>query len=125
TGSRLRLSQASEYSSAGIGLAGRPLADWTLATELGDSPSPRLDWCLRRVGVHYGTADRLGMSSLFFGSYVWQLAAAALGSYLLGRRVPDTSADNVAVHVAENGRVDEVRFLGGGFAALATDRACE
>src|SRR5687768_12320455 len=84
----LRISGVGRQARASVGLAGRPLEEWTLATELGDTPSPRLGWCLRRAGVHYGTADRLVMSSVFFGSYVWQLAVAALGCYLLARRVP-------------------------------------
>ena len=105
----------------GLGLAGRPLDEWALATELADVPSPRLEWSLRRVGVHSATADRLVMTSRFFGSYVWQLATAALGCYLITRRVPDVSAENVAVHVGDDGRVDEIRFLGGGFAVLAGD----
>lgn len=110
---------------AGFGLAGRPLSEWALATELADVPSPRLERSLRRAGVHAGTADRLVMTSRFFGSYVWQLAAAALGCYLTTRRVPDVSAENVAVHIGDDGRVDEIRFLGGGFAALAGDPAAE
>src|SRR3712207_4857271 len=81
-----RMARASEHARASIGLAGRPLEAWTLATELGDAPSPRLDACLRRVGAHDGTADRLVMSSLFFSSYVWHVAVAAFGCYVLARR---------------------------------------
>jgi ferric iron reductase protein FhuF len=110
---------------AGLGLTGRPLSSWTLATELTEVPSPRLAHSLRRVGVHFGTADRLVMSSLFFGSYSWQLAAASLGSFLLSGHVPDASAENVAVHIGDDGRVDEVRFLGGGFATVAGSAAAE
>jgi len=110
---------------AGLGLAGRPLAAWALATEVADVPSPRLEGSLRRVAVHSATTDRLVITSRFFGSYVWQLATAALGCYLMTRRVPDVSAENVAVHLGDDGRVDEVRFLGGGFAALAGDPVAE
>ena len=110
---------------AGLGLTGRPLDAWALATELADVPSPRLEWGLRRVAVHGATADRLVITSRFFGSYVWQLATAALGCYLAVRRVPDLTAENVAVHIGADGRVDEVRFLGGGFAAVAGDPAAD
>lgn len=116
-----RLNGLNGRARAGLGLAGRPLESWALATELADRPSLRLERSLRRIGVSSGTADRLVMTSRFFSSYVWQLAAAALACYLLDRRVPDVSAENVAVHIADDGRVDEVRFLGGGFAALADD----
>lgn len=110
---------------AGLGLAGRHLDAWTLATELADPSSERLERSLRRMGVTLKTADRLVMMSLFFGSYVWQLSTAAIGSYLLTQRVPDISAENVAVHIADDGRVDEIRFLGGGFAALASDPSAD
>lgn len=109
----------------GIGLAGRPLDAWTLATELADPASERLERSLRRMGVNVKTADRLVMMSLFFGSYVWQVASAAIGCYLLARRIPDISAENVAVHIGDDGRVDEMRFLGGGFAALPSDPAAD
>lgn len=120
-----RVSSLGGRARAGLGLVGRPLETWALATELADVPSPRLEQSLRRVAVHSGTADRLVMTSRFFGSYVWQLAAAALGCYLATNRVPDVSAENVAVHVGDDGRIDEVRFLGGGFAVLAGDRAAD
>lgn len=121
----LRVNRLGGRARAGFGLEGRQLSEWALATELADAPSPRLEQSLRRVGVHAGTADRLVLTSRFFSSYVWQLAAAALGCYLTTRRVPDVSAENVAVHLGDDGRVDEVRFLGGGFAALAGDPAAE
>ena len=121
----LRVNGLGGRARAGLGLTGRPLDAWALATELADLPSPRLEWSLRRVGIHCGTADRLVMTSRFFSSYVWQLAVAALGCYLTSRRVPDLSAENVAVHVGDDGRVDEVRFLGGGFAVLACDLMAE
>jgi ferric iron reductase protein FhuF len=110
---------------AGVGLTGRSLDAWTLATELADPASERLERSLRRMGVNVKTADRLVMMSLFFGSYVWQLASAAIGSYLISQRVPDLSPENVAVHIGDDGRVDEIRFLGGGFAALPTDSAAD
>lgn len=120
-----RVSALDGPARAGLGLSGRPLSAWTLATELTEVPSLRLAHTLRRVGVHFGTADRLVMSSLFFGSYTWQLAAASLGSLLLSGHVPDASAENVAVHIGHDGRVDEVRFLGGGFATVAGSPAAE
>jgi len=116
-----RVNRLGGRARAGLGLAGRPLDVWALATELADVPSQRLERSLRRVAVHSATADRLVMTSRFFGSYVWQLATAALGCYLTTRRVPDVSAENVAVHIGDDGRPDEIRFLGGGFAVLAGD----
>src|SRR6185436_8456241 len=92
-----RVSSLGGRAHAGLGLAGRPLHAWALATELADAPYIRLEAGLRRVAVHSGTADRLVITSRFFGSYVWQLATAALGCYLVTRRVPDVSAENVAV----------------------------
>jgi ferric iron reductase protein FhuF len=116
-----RIARQGGRARAGLGLAGRPLDAWALATELADSPSPRLERSLRRIGVQAGTADRLVMTSQFFSSYVWQLATAALGCYLAAGRVPDVSAENVAVHIGDDGRADEIRFLGGGFAVIAGD----
>lgn len=110
---------------AGLGLAGRPLESWTLATELTDPSSEQLERSLRRTGVAVRSADRLVMMSLFFGSYVWHVAAAALGCSILMRRVPDVGVENVAVHLGDDGRVDEVRFLGGGFVALPNDPAAD
>ena len=61
------------------GLAGRPLDAWTLATELADRPRERWSAACGGPECVYRTADRLVMTSRFFGSYVWQLATAALG----------------------------------------------
>ncbi|MGE3271682.1 MAG: IucA/IucC family C-terminal-domain containing protein [Chloroflexota bacterium] len=120
-----QLSALGERPQAGLGLAGRPLGDWLLATELADPASEALEQSLRRVGVQTGTADRLVITSQFFGSYVSQLATAALACFLLDSRVPDLSAENAAVHIGRDGRVDEIRFLGGGFTTLPGDDAAD
>ena len=57
------------------------------------------------------------MTSLFFGSYVRQIETAAIGCNPITQRVPDIGAENVAVHIGDDGRVDEIRFLGSGFSA--------
>jgi hypothetical protein len=84
---------------AGLGLDGRPLDAWTLATELVDPASEQLERSLRRTGVSLRTANRLVMMSLFFGSYVRQIATAAIGCNPITHRVPDIGAENVAVHI--------------------------
>jgi hypothetical protein len=67
------------------------------------------------------TTDRPYLKQSVFGSYVWQLTACGIGAYLTCGRVPDLSANNVALYVDATGWVDEVALITPRFACLPGD----
>lgn len=96
---------------------------WFPASKFADKDSPHLDAFMQRVGGELGTRDRSVMASFFFGYYNWQIVAPVVICYLAEDRVPDTSASNLALHVNEGGRVDDLAILEEKFAALPDDPA--
>jgi hypothetical protein len=94
---------------------------WVAADDLLGARAGPLDRLLERVGADRRTPYPGIRSSLFLAGYAWQVAGAALGCYLLARRVPSLAAANVLVRFGDDGRAREVAFLDGGFAALPFD----
>lgn len=116
-----RVGELNEYLNVRLGA---PSGEgWVPASELAYEDSPHLDPFLERVGAEHETEDRSVMASFFFGYYNWQVAAPAIISYLTESRVPDVSATNLALHVNEAGRVDDLAVLEEKFAALPDDPA--
>jgi hypothetical protein len=110
-------------------------AAWVRADELARVDTPYLDQGLALSVARYPGAERRVAGAFFIGHYVWYLAAAAIGSYLAERRVPDLAPTNVALRYGtftweEDGKTGvseriDVRFLSGRFAALPDDPAAD
>jgi hypothetical protein len=110
-------------------------AGWVRADELMRADAPHLDQGLALSVARYPGAEQRVAGAFFIGHYVWYLTAAAIGSYLAERRVPDLARTNVALRYGmfaweedgesgESERID-VRFLSGRFAALPDDPAAD
>ncbi|MCA3748827.1 MAG: (2Fe-2S)-binding protein [Rubrobacter sp.] len=57
------------------------------------------------------------------GSYAWGVGGPAVAAYVLARRVPDLSPENVLVRLDEGGGIPEAAVRTGRFATLASDPA--
>ncbi len=108
-------------------------AEWFRADALAHAESAVLEEGLARIAAHYPGAERRVAGAFLVGEYAWYLSAAAITAYLAEQRVPDLAPDNIGLRYTtftweDHGEVGEgerfdVRFLGGRFAALATDPA--
>jgi ferric iron reductase protein FhuF len=98
--------------------------DWfTPAAFLEDETVLELLWT--RTSAEAKTADRAYLKQSVFGSYIWLLTVSGIGTYLLARRIPDLSAENVVLHVDDKGWIDELALLTPRFACLPDDPAAE
>jgi ferric iron reductase protein FhuF len=113
-----RLDALDENFIAGTG----PMeAGWFRASDLTDATLPLLAACLERQAHQHPTMEARTKASYFVGEYVWYVAAAAIAAFLIDRRVPDVSPDNMALRFQrytwhegeESGEAEriEVRFL--------------
>ncbi|MGJ3239114.1 MAG: (2Fe-2S)-binding protein [Anaerolineae bacterium] len=92
-----------------------------------------LEQALTKQASDYPNMDKRTQASYFINEYAWYVPLSALASYLLIRRVPDVSRDNMALRSAtyqweedgESGEAErlDVRYLSGTFACLADDVA--
>jgi hypothetical protein len=123
-----RLATAYPNAYADIG----PLeSGWTAATDITQEASPALAQALEHQAHHYPKMDARTRGSYLVNSYSWYVPTFAIAAYLSERRVPDFSADNLAVRVNkytwhagnESGEGErlETRFMSGRFAALPDD----
>lgn len=109
--------------------------DWFQSTDLTNPKSLSLNQVLARQCVHYPGMDARTQASFFINDYSWYITEAAIGSYLLAKRVPDLSAENIALRFStymwhedgESGEAEriDVRFLSGRFACLPDDPAAD
>jgi len=109
--------------------------DWFPSTDLINLNSPVLDQSLARQTVRYSGMDARTQASFFVNEFSWYFTEAAIGSYLMAKRVPDLSAENIALRFStytwhedgESGEAErlDVRFLSGRFACLPDDSAAD
>jgi len=108
---------------------------WFAAAQFCDPQSNLLDDALMRQAKDYPHMDARTRGAYFIGEYSWYVPEATIGAYLLAKRVPDLSAENIALrsrtyiwhegeHSGEAERLD-VRFLSGRFACLPDDPAAD
>jgi hypothetical protein len=106
-------------------------ASWFTAVGLCDAQTILLDDALTRQAKHYPHMEARTRGAYFIGEYSWYMPQAAIGAYLLRKRVPDLSAENIALRYStytwhedsESGEAEriDVRFLSGRFACLPDD----
>lgn len=108
---------------------------WFPSTDLINLNSPVLDQSLARQTVRYSGMDARTQASFFVNEFSWYFTEAAIGSYLMAKRVPDLSAENIVLRFStyiwhedgESGEAErlDVRFLSGRFACLPDDSAAD
>jgi ferric iron reductase protein FhuF len=105
--------------------------DWFHAAILLDAQSPLLQIVLDRQAANHPHTEARTKASFFIGEYAWYVAASAVGAYLVDKRVPDLSIENVALRFQrytwhegdESGEADriEVRYRSTRCVALPDD----
>lgn len=116
-----RVAARNEYVKVRHGRPPEP--GWLEASALTDDGSPHLGRLLAAVGAAYETPKRDVMASFFVGGYGWQLAAVAVGAYLVDRRVPSLAPAAVLVRVDDKGNAEEIALLSDRFTSLPDDPA--
>jgi ferric iron reductase protein FhuF len=106
--------------SAGIGVPDDPA--WVEVSRLA-SDSDLLDELLGRIGQEYETSDRLVTVTFLLRGCLWRVLTPAVAAFLLDRRLPDLSAQNVALSFDQDGYTSGLVLREGRYAALPTDPA--
>ncbi len=96
---------------------------WTDATELFLGDDERLCNLMLAYGLNaWGTANRHAAGSAFIIAYLSRLTWPVIAQYVIARRVPQVSLNNMAFHHV-GGRIDATALNCPSFAVLSTDPA--
>jgi hypothetical protein len=106
--------------SARLGIPDEP--GWVMVSELA-SDGDLLDELLGRIGRKYETNNRSITGTFLLKGCLWRTLTPAVAAFLLDRRMPDLSAQNVALSFDENGYASGLALRERRFAALPTDPA--
>ncbi|MEM9955421.1 MAG: hypothetical protein AAF846_27715 [Chloroflexota bacterium] len=87
---------------------------------------PFLHQTLRVQATNQPTSEPFQLVSLFVSDYIWIVSSVAIGTYLLEHRIPDLSAENMALKLnddlcSQTAEQISVRFLSGRFSCLPDD----
>jgi hypothetical protein len=106
--------------SARLGIPDEP--GWVMVSELA-SDGDLLDELLGRIGRKYETNNRSITATFLLKGCLWRILTPAVAAFLFDRRMPDLSAQNVALSFGENGYASGLALRERRFAALPTDPA--
>ena len=96
---------------------------WTDATDLFLGDDERLCDLMLAYGQNaWGTTNRHAAGSAFIIAYLSRLTWPVIAQYVIARRVPQVSLNNLAFHQAES-RIDATALSCPSFAALSSDPA--
>ncbi|MEM7125979.1 MAG: hypothetical protein AAF702_06615 [Chloroflexota bacterium] len=123
TQSLSRINQVEEYFKARLGVPDD--GDWLEPTTLFAHSSGRLNEWRRETAKLLRTKSRNMIGSSILQCYHWPVIVAPIGCFLVDRRVPCLSPDNLQVRLGEEGEVEEVAFVTGRFMALPNDPAAD
>lgn len=104
-----------------VGLPDEP--GWVSGETLLAEPSAHVPGWLNAMEQSLNAHDRKVVASFFLKAWLRQVVLASTGSYLLVNRVPDVSIFNLGFHVGDDGRVDQIAFLGNDIVTLEDDPA--
>lgn len=104
--------------SARLGIPDEP--GWVMVSEL-TSDGDLLDELLGRIGQKYETNNRSITGTFLLKDCLWRILTPAVAAFLLERRMPDLSAQNVALSFDEGGYASGLALREGRFAALPPD----
>lgn len=104
-----------------IGLPDEP--GWVTGTALCAEPASFIPGWLDAMEHALGARDRKVVASFFLKAWLRQVVLVSTGGFLLQGRVPDISIDNLGFHVGDDGRVDQIAFLGNDIVTLEDDPA--
>jgi hypothetical protein len=96
--------------------------EWTLARDLFLGDDDKLRRLVLSYGqVAWGATNNHVAASAFIIAYLTRVVHPAVAQYILYRRVPDISLDNLAFHRTADGRIDATGLVRPAFAALPGD----
>lgn len=102
-----------------VGVPAEP--GWLSAAAVFAPNSAHLPTMLAAAATAYQTTRRDVPASFLFHRYNWMVSGAAIGAYLIDRRLPDLDLANVAIHLDEQGQGDRIALVSGRFWAAADD----
>jgi ferric iron reductase protein FhuF len=103
---------------------GEPEGDgWIRATRFTGGDDDLYANILEGKGVTRGSTDTKLIASFFLHTYLWAYVGAGLGCFLVDRRVPELSPEQVAIHFNQQFTADNVALLSPTFACLPDDPA--
>lgn len=122
--------QLNQYIGARFGMPTQP--DWLSPTELFAPQSPTLAAQIDAMQKRLHTKAVNTIGGALIQEYQWPLISAAVGCFLVDRRVPDLHAEQIRLYVpaTEDAEKEEehsarIAFSSGRFAALPDDPAAE
>lgn len=107
------------YFGMKLGVVGE---SWRRADSLARDDGEFLAAQMERTRTKWDLNNRDTAISLT-GGYAWQVGGPAAVCYVLSRRVPDISPENLALRFDEDGGIAEAAVIGSRFAALPSDPA--
>lgn len=97
--------------------------DWLSAADLAAESSSHIGELLRRVLSKYKADGLHPPAALWFGHYAYAVEIVSIACFMIERRVPDLSPENIHIHFDEIGDVAVIAWTGRSFAALPDDSA--
>lgn len=116
-----RVAALSSYINARVGLPSEE--GWISPETLFTPDSALLAGLIEHQQQHLRTTSANVVGSALLQGYQWLIIGAALGAYLVDRRVPDLALDAVRVRFSEAGSAAAIAFTRARFAALPSDPA--
>jgi ferric iron reductase protein FhuF len=114
-----RIKTVSSYMNIQIGQ--REGEGWYSHCDFARSDSPHLATLLETIRTKINCADRQFGATAFISSYSWQMTAAGVACYLMARRVPDFSPENMRLHFDDNVWHDQLSLINERYYALPDD----
>jgi hypothetical protein len=118
------LDRVSSAGDGGLDLSSRARVPdepgWVRVDELA-ADGDLLEDIMDRIGQAYGEGGRPFTGTSLLRGYLWRMLTPAAAAFLLERRLPDLLAESVALRFDGNGSVQNVAFVGEGFAVLPQD----
>ena len=122
--------QLNQYIGARFGTPAEP--DWLTPAELLAPQSPALVAQIEAMQKRLHTKAVNTIGGALIQEYQWPLISAAVGCFLVDRRVPDLHPENIRLYMPaaeleekEGGHSARIAFSGGRFSALPTDPAAD
>lgn len=97
--------------------------DWLSAADLAAESSSHLSELFQRVSSKYKSEGLHPSATLWFGHYAYAIEVISIACFMIEKRVPDLSPENIHIRFDEIGDVESIAWTGRSFAALPDDSA--
>ena len=97
-----------------------PGSGWLSVADLA-TESVHMDGLFKRIQAHYKTQKLRPPAMFWFGHYAYTVEIIIFACFLIERRVPDLSLDQIHMRFDERGDIENMAWTGRAFAALPDD----